>query len=152
MNNGIPSNPCKACKCAYIKERNEMDKPLYLKRIREAYYRNRGKRLKNRKRYETRERLLKYQRAYRAKHSDKDNIRNRVKYALKTGKLQKSPCVICGDVDSQAHHDDYNRPLDVTWYCKLHHEAWHRIFIADEPKCISRKEGNDNKLQKKVRR
>ena len=41
--------------------------------------------------------------------------------ALKTGKIKKQPCRICGDLKSEKHHSDYSKPLKVKWYCKKHH-------------------------------
>lgn len=41
--------------------------------------------------------------------------------AKRSGKLIQSPCEICGDVKSEAHHEDYTKPLDVMWLCKTHH-------------------------------
>lgn len=32
----------------------------------------------------------------------------------------KETCVFCGE-DAEAHHEDYSKPLDVTWVCKKHH-------------------------------
>lgn len=49
-----------------------------------------------------------------------------VRYALKTGRLQKQPCIECGNERSQAHHLDYSRPLDVVWLCQRHHKKVHR--------------------------
>lgn len=44
-----------------------------------------------------------------------------VRYAVKTGRLTKLPCKICGDSNVHAHHEDYNRKLDVIWLCPKHH-------------------------------
>lgn len=33
----------------------------------------------------------------------------------------------------QAHHCDYNKPLEVMWLCTKHHNAWHRVFIPEIP-------------------
>lgn len=50
----------------------------------------------------------------------------RVHYAIKTGKLIKQPCEICGTTSRiNAHHDDYSRPLSVMWLCSEHHVARH---------------------------
>lgn len=32
---------------------------------------------------------------------------------------------VCGSRNAQAHHDDYSRPLDVTWLCPSCHAAEH---------------------------
>ena len=45
--------------------------------------------------------------------------------ALKRGLLTKQPCEVCGNPKSEAHHDDYLRPLTVRWLCRLHHKATH---------------------------
>lgn len=51
--------------------------------------------------------------------------RNKVQYALRTGKLTKQPCRVCGDPNSQAHHPDYDKPLEVVWLCHDHHMDEH---------------------------
>lgn len=45
--------------------------------------------------------------------------------AIRDGKLLRQSCEVCGDKRSEAHHDDYTRPLNVKWLCKLHHTARH---------------------------
>lgn len=52
-------------------------------------------------------------------------VRRRTGYAIKKGKLIRQPCEVCGDLKSEAHHDDYSKPLIVRWLCKDHHEEWH---------------------------
>ncbi|WP_216651623.1 hypothetical protein [Roseivivax sp. THAF30] len=46
--------------------------------------------------------------------------------ALRLGVLTRSPCEVCGSEKSEAHHDDYSSPLEVTWLCRRHHRARHR--------------------------
>ena len=46
--------------------------------------------------------------------------------ALRSGKLTRQPCEVCGAEKAQAHHDDYTKPLDVRWLCTRHHAEWHR--------------------------
>lgn len=41
--------------------------------------------------------------------------------AIYMGLLVRSPCVVCGAEKSEAHHDDYRKPLDVIWLCREHH-------------------------------
>lgn len=46
--------------------------------------------------------------------------------AICGGYLVKKPCEVCGKINGvDAHHDDYNKPLDVRWLCRLHHMQHH---------------------------
>ena len=42
--------------------------------------------------------------------------------ALRNGKIIKKPCEICKEENSQGHHPDYNKPLEVVWLCPSHHK------------------------------
>lgn len=66
-----------------------------------------------------------------AEAPERKRARELVKTALKSGKLEKKPCR-CGNPCAEAHHDDYRRPLDVRWFCRKHHAAWHRVFLVEE--------------------
>lgn len=46
-----------------------------------------------------------------------------VRRALKSGALVPSPCEVCGRTPAEAHHESYDRPLDVKWLCRFHHRA-----------------------------
>lgn len=61
---------------------------------------------------------------WRDRNPKKRYAHEQVAYALKTGRLVRHVCAVCGD-GAQAHHDDYDKPLDVRWLCPLHHKAWH---------------------------
>ena len=50
--------------------------------------------------------------------------------AIKTGKLKREPCSKCGEAKSQAHHEDYSRPLDVLWLCASHHKELHNARLG----------------------
>ena len=52
--------------------------------------------------------------------------RRRVWYAIETGKLFRAACEICGNPKTEAHHDDYSRPLEVRWLCRKHHGQLHQ--------------------------
>lgn len=68
----------------------------------------------------------------------KHNARSQVLYALRTGKIKKEPCVTCGDINSQGHHEDYTKPLQVIWLCPKHHTAVHARKESHAPrKCTS---------------
>lgn len=53
----------------------------------------------------------------------------KVKYAIDHGNLHKQPCEVCGCGKVEAHHDDYSKPLEVTWLCRTHHREHHRIMV-----------------------
>lgn len=64
----------------------------------------------------------------------KDQIRSRVAYALKMGRLRRTPC-ICGEMKVEAHHYagyDLEHALDVVWFCKRHHEDIHHHTPMEE--------------------
>jgi len=46
--------------------------------------------------------------------------------AVRDGRLVKGPCVHCGNPKANAHHEDYARPLEVTWLCAPCHAAHHK--------------------------
>jgi hypothetical protein len=58
---------------------------------------------------------------WRKKNPIKHKAHRAVYTALRSGFIKKSPCEICGDKKVEAHHIDYEKPLDVIWYCKTHH-------------------------------
>ena len=56
-------------------------------------------------------------------------------YAIKTGKLIKEPCAECGTTENvHAHHDDYDKPLEVRWLCSTHHLRLHAEIKRQEQK------------------
>lgn len=68
----------------------------------------------------------------RPKHSElpeparmKANARAYLKVYVKRGKIEKMPCEDCGSERSEAHHPDYNKPLEVVWLCREHHLELH---------------------------
>lgn len=63
----------------------------------------------------------------RQKNPEKYKARQEVLKAIRKGILTKQPCEICGDIRVEAHHDDYNKPLKVTWLCKDCHKLLHII-------------------------
>lgn len=62
------------------------------------------------------------------------------KTALHTKVLIRQPCAKCGKRKTEAHHDDYSKPLDVKWLCRFHHrvrdaelrDAWRLALKAAE--------------------
>ena len=48
--------------------------------------------------------------------------------AIRTGILRRLSCEICGKIKTQAHHDDYGKPLEVRWMCVTHHAEHHKLM------------------------
>ena len=46
--------------------------------------------------------------------------------AIKRGDIQRGPCSECGKPGAHGHHEDYSKPLVVTWLCHLCHIEHHR--------------------------
>jgi hypothetical protein len=40
-------------------------------------------------------------------------------------KIEKKPCIVCGEARSHKHHPDYSKPLEVVHLCALHHKKVH---------------------------
>lgn len=62
---------------------------------------------------------------YRGGKRNVKRANNMVERALKKGILKPKGCEQCGK-HAVAHHDDYNKPLDVRWLCDKHHFEWHQ--------------------------
>lgn len=56
------------------------------------------------------------------------NARAYLHVYIKRGKVKKLPCQDCGSGKSEAHHSDYNKPLEVVWYCRDCHLKHHNEF------------------------
>ena len=81
---------------------------------------------------ERKEKKREYEQKRNAAFPEKKRAQRLVCSALKSGKLTKQPCEVCGKDKVQAHHDDYSKPLDVRWLCFLHHRMLHGQY-CDHP-------------------
>jgi hypothetical protein len=57
--------------------------------------------------------------------TNKYRARYKALNAINLGKMKRLSCEVCGSEKSHAHHDDYNKPLDVRFLCSRHHRIWH---------------------------
>lgn len=74
------------------------------------------------------EALTKYEhkKRFQERHPKKAAAHAAVHAAVRSGRLAKGPCEACGAIDDvHAHHDDYDKPLEVRWLCGRHHRMHH---------------------------
>jgi hypothetical protein len=69
---------------------------------------------------------FKQSQAWRQEYPNRRRAQGLVQHALRSGRLNKQPCWVCGG-DAVAHHPDYDRPLDVVWLCQPHHKQAHAL-------------------------
>lgn len=111
------------------KEYNKLDKTKNT--IKKCYEKNGDKYRKQGNEYNTsdrgRELNKKRSRTYRENNSLKAKARNSVRTALRNGSLLRpSKCSECNkECIPEAHHPDYNKPLEIKWLCKSCHEDTH---------------------------
>lgn len=108
-----PSHECKVC----TRERVARHRHANLEKIR-AYDRSRGAR-------QTRE----YAKNHRKEARNSYIARDRFSKAIRAGIIsRKDFCEDCGSSRYiVAHHNDYHKPLEVTWLCEVCHKKWHAI-------------------------
>lgn len=58
----------------------------------------------------------------------KEAARDKLKYAIRSGKLKRLPCEKCGATPTHGHHHDYDKPLEVVWLCAPCHGKEHRKY------------------------
>ena len=64
--------------------------------------------------------------AWRAEDSRRQSAHRLVFRSLRSGTLVKQPCERCGEQKSLAHHEDYDKPLEVMWLCQPCHKQRHK--------------------------
>lgn len=108
-------NVCKECVKKMVRNRSRSERGRELDRKRNQTKKRKAK-------------LIEYQRKRRAKLQKEYKARGVVSTAIRKGTLIKGICEICGEVKVEAHHEDYNKPLEVKWLCGTHHRALHDQF------------------------
>lgn len=70
------------------------------------------------------------ERVKRWKKANRHKLRayKKVENALANGTLMKESCEVCSAARVHAHHDDYDKPLEVRWLCQPHHAEIHRKY------------------------
>jgi len=70
-------------------------------------------------------RFYEYKDNYKKANMDKIIAQKEARKAIAKKELIRKPCEICGNTKTDAHHDDYSKPLEVRWLCRAHHKEWH---------------------------
>ena len=127
---------CRECEAAAARHRYATDKEFRKKAIEKAtLYQRAGFQRDYSREYQDKHKTTpkrtnstEVNRKHNAKYPEKFKARTALRSAMLRGDLVKAPCLICGKAESEAHHQDYSKPLEVMWFCKLHHRGWERLF------------------------
>lgn len=128
-------NKCAECSRAYQAQYREASS-TYIR----AYDRERNKtedRRKKREAYRRSEnyksRLAKWKAKWAGMNRQKTWCHQQVASAIKRGDIAPEPCFFCQSEDRlQAHHPNYDKPLDVFWLCVTCHNKLH---VVNGDKC-----------------
>ena len=62
----------------------------------------------------------------------KIKARRILNYGVRWGYIKRLPCSVCGDLKSEGHHEDYDKPKEVIWLCMKHHREIHakRLIVS----------------------
>ena len=72
-----------------------------------------------------------YRKRQKELHPLETSVRDQTYFKIRSGKIVKQPCEVCGTLENvEAHHDDYSKPDDIRWLCRDHHRELHRILSA----------------------
>jgi hypothetical protein len=77
-------------------------------------------------------------RRYKERDKAKERARANLFYAVSTGKI-KNPCKCerCGKEGyTEAHHEDYSKPLDINWLCDSCHKKRHIEIRSEKRKLL----------------
>jgi len=132
--NGKLFGKCKICVKQNVAANKEVKKDYYT-----AYDRNRpNKHARNKQNIERqksgkgREAHLDSSRSWSARNKKQKAANSAVSNAVRAGTLKKLPCLVCGELEVEGHHPDYDSPLSVIWLCIKHHKEIHRKYNQEE--------------------
>ena len=150
LKRGKPRTYCKQCHSAQGKAHYKKNKELRNQQMRDHYKNNTEQYQKKHAEYRrsekgraaSRKATEKFMASDKGKESLKASAKEwassntekrkahwKVKDAIRKGTMIRQACVVCGDVKSHGHHEDYGKPLEVVWLCVEHHKKLHRTVI-----------------------
>jgi hypothetical protein len=109
-------NKCKCCTKKYVNDRRFGSKREEIL----AYDRQRAKEPERLKKH------LDRSKRYSLENKKKRTAQSKLLHAVKSGLVKPMVCLICGN-KGEAHHADYDKPLDVVWLCSSHHKQAHSL-------------------------
>ena len=124
---------CKSCRYEWTKAYRASEAGKKTRKKEAINARISRKKKERQKRYDATEKGIENKKKYESKRyfSPEGKLKlaakNAVRYALKTGKIVKLPCFVCGDTLVEAHHPSYAKDmrLSVVWLCSVHHNQIH---------------------------
>jgi len=134
-------NICKECKTIQDKEYRNKNKKKIAKQKKEYSSRKEIKEAKTiyDKQWSKNnpDKILKNKLSDWQRNPTKNKARRLVNRAIKAGVLTKQSCEVCRSLIVEAHHENYDKPLEVRWLCKDHHlEAhggqWNKLLFKEE--------------------
>ncbi len=74
----------------------------------------------------------KYRLKWATDNSEKVYAQKKVKLAVERGDIQRGICFSCKSTKNvHGHHEDYNFPLEVVWFCQFCHIKIHKIMKGE---------------------
>lgn len=113
-------NQCKACKKVYADKYQSENIETLRKKARE--------RMRHPDRIKVASELTK---AWKAADERIRKCHNKVQTEIRAGRLTRKPCTKCGNEKSVAHHEDYDKPLEIVWLCSVCHKKRHKEILME---------------------
>lgn len=130
---------CKECAKKDVTDNRKLREDFYkvYDRVRSYSEHRKEKQRKYRRKEDVKERHNIANNKWCENNQAKRKAQTAVRRAVLAGKLIKQPCFVCGVTENiEAHHCNYDAPLDVTWLCTKHHGEVHRDYDEQRDKEI----------------
>jgi hypothetical protein len=117
---GKRRSECKTCKANRLSEWKRKNRE-HVREYEREHHKVSHHRIQKNKRFRKR---------YAEKFPERVKAVQKVNNAIRDKRLFRKPCEVCGNQKSEAHHWDYSKPLEVSWFCKPHH--WYADRVREE--------------------